>query len=273
MPSGDGQVVFSVELDDTAFQAGLTRLSASISTLGEQVYQALSLSGAQLTQAQASGAEWAQRMAAGIGASKSVSAALRMLTAGAAAANLGSAKAQGASVGQALTDGIISGASGRGGALNAALRRIVQNALAAAKHAAGIASPSKLFRDEVGQYLALGVQSGFQDTMRASVLPAMARSVAQSAAAGRTALDGTLLSAVRQAAVTPLTATLPTAVSGVTISAAASRYATGNGMATGGDAVTNVTQNITFAAPMQAPDEVARAMRRQATYGLAGARA
>ena len=36
--------------------------------------------------------------------------------------------------------------------------------------------------------------------------------------------------------------------------------------------VIHLTQNITFAAAMQAPDEIARAIRRQAAYGLAGAR-
>ena len=40
-----------------------------------------------------------------------------------------------------------------------------------------------------------------------------------------------------------------------------------------GDSVVNMTQNITFETAMQAPDEIARAVRRQATWGLANARA
>jgi hypothetical protein len=47
---------------------------------------------------------------------------------------------------------------------------------------------------------------------------------------------------------------------------------TASAPAAGGEPVYNVTQNITFASVLQAPDEVARAVRRQATYGLAAAR-
>lgn len=270
--AADGQVVFTVEMDDSAFQRGLETLRATLGNIGQAAWAALGITAAQLAQAYASGGQWADRMAAGIKASKSVAAAAKSAAGSAAQAARAAARTGGIAVGQSLVDGMAQGASGRSGALSAALARIVREALAAAKNAAGIASPSKLFRDEVGRYLALGVQTGFEDAMAASVLPAVSKNVVRSALAGQAALRGTLLGTVEGLPTTD--AALPTLAQAGAAAAqgAAFEAARGTAAQSAGDSVVNVTQTITFQAPMQAPDEVARAIRRQATWGLAGAR-
>ncbi|MCE5343843.1 MAG: hypothetical protein LLF96_09745 [Eubacteriales bacterium] len=274
MAGSDGQVIFTVELDDAGFQDGLARMQAAVHTLGESVLSALTLSAAQWNEAYASGSQWIASFASGLRSGSAVATALKSAVSGAAAAASAAGRSAGVSVGQSIVSGIVSGVTGRSGALNAALTSIVASALAAARRAAGIQSPSALFRDQVGRYLALGVQSGFTDTMEQSVLPAINQSVGKSAAAGQQALSNTLLMNVQRALdakiALPDTANLS---AGVLRYSAADAYASGaTAGVRGADNVTNVTQHITFSSAMQAPDEIARAIRRQAIYGLAGAR-
>lgn len=272
MAMGDGQVVFTVSLDDSAFQAGMASLTAGLASLGQAAYAVLAPGLEQLQQAQVAGALWAERMAAGIAANRSAQAAARNVTGSASTAAMATARSGGIRVGQNLVEGMASGAAGRSGALAAAVTGVVREALAAARRAAGIASPSRLFRDEVGQYLALGVQSGFEDTLRQRVMPAIRQGVLQSAAAGRDALDATLLSAVQRNLNTQLTLPSTAAVSAWALQGSAAQVAQGAAVPRTGESVQTVTQYITFESTMQAPDEVARAIRKQATYGLAGAR-
>jgi len=65
-------------------------------------------------------------------------------------------------VGRAIITGIINGVSGAAGRLYTRLRNIASNALNAAKNALGIASPSKVFRDEVGGEIIAGLLSGLE---------------------------------------------------------------------------------------------------------------
>ena len=271
--AGDGQVVFTVEMDDAAFQAGLTRLQESLTLLGQSAASALALGTEAAAEALLTGKQWVDRLAVGIQGNHSATTAARaaVTTATNAARTLGYSNGYG--VGKNIVAGMAVGAQGSGGLLSAAIVRIVQSALAAAKRAAGIRSPSTLFRDEVGQYLALGVQTGFESTMQNAVLPAIGRSVAQSATTGQRALQNTLLGSIQSAL--PLSVALPEP-SGIS-AAAASGVSAGLGgsgvqAASIGAQVVNVTQQITFETAMQAPDEVARAIRKQAAYGLAGAR-
>lgn len=273
MAGGDGAVIFTVELDDSAFQAGMARLDAALAGIGHAAYAALQLGAAQLAEAYAAGGQWADKVAAGMAASRSPANAIRAVATSAASAATAAARAGGASIGQNMVDGMAAGASGRGGALSAAVTRVVKQALAAARRAAGIASPSRLFRDEVGQYLALGVQSGFEDTMGQSVLPAIGAGVSRMAEAGRRALSGTLLAAAQDAAAIGAMLPTPTQVSAAVLRGSAADAGAGGTVPRAGDSVVNVTQNITFESTLQAPDEVARALRKQATWGLAGARA
>ena len=271
MAESDGQVVFTVALDDSGFQAGMLRLNAALQTYGQTMLAALSLSAAQLSQAYTAGGRWMERFAVGVKASKSAGAAVTGVLGVAVSNARAAAVAGGQAIGQSMVQGMAVGAGATSGLLGAALTRVVRAALGAAKVAAGIASPSRLFRDEVGRYLALGVQSGFEETMGQSVTPAISQSVSDSVAAGRKALGGTLLAAVRQAASIPLQYPMPTGVS-ATVLSAASAQATQSRAAQASVGAANVTQNITFAGSMQAPDEVARAIRRQTTYGLAASR-
>ena len=76
------------------------------------------------------------------------------------------AKAEFERVGGNLTEGIADGAEAKQSSLSGSLKKVVSGALAAAKKAAGIESPSKLFRDEVGNYIGEGVAVGIDDSTR-----------------------------------------------------------------------------------------------------------
>jgi phage-related protein len=67
-----------------------------------------------------------------------------------------------AQVGRDIINGIISGIKAMGSALAGALKDIVTAGLDVAKKALGIASPSKVFRDEVGKWIPAGVAVGIQ---------------------------------------------------------------------------------------------------------------
>jgi len=272
MAGSDGQVVFTVELDDSAFLEGMLRLQTTLATLGQSTVSALSIGESGLNEALTLGGQWVNSFAAGVNGNKGAGTAIKNTVSAAVSAARATANSGGYGVGQNLVAGIISGALSKGGSLNTTLASIVHSALTAAKRAAGISSPSKLFHDEVGQYLALGVQSGFVDTMQSAVLPAIGQSVSASVAAGRKALGGTLLSSMQGALnagfVLPEVADLSTAA----LHGSSVQSPVGAGGTQAANSVVNVTQHITFESAMQAPDEIARAIRRQATYGLAGAR-
>lgn len=272
MAQSDGQVVFTVTLDDSAFQTGMARLQSAVAGLGQGLTDALTVNASQLNAALSTGRLWAANVAGGMRSSGTVQNAAKSVVSGAAAAARAVAQSGGTSVGSNLVSGMAAGVYAQSGALSAAVKGVVLSALAAAKKAAGIASPSKLFRDEVGRYLALGIGSGFTGAMESTVLPAMSSSVRQSAAAGRKALDASLAAGVAQSLGTKLTLPSTARISmAVLPSAAMPTMAAATAAGKDMGAVT-VTQNITFASAMQAPDEVARAIRRQATYGLAAAR-
>lgn len=66
------------------------------------------------------------------------------------------------SVGVNIIKGIASGLSGAAGAIVDAAKSAARSALNAAKRFLGIHSPSKVFQDQVGKYMALGMGVGFQ---------------------------------------------------------------------------------------------------------------
>ena len=69
------------------------------------------------------------------------------------------------SIGSNIVQGIANGVAGAAGALFNALKGLASSALNAAKNALGIESPSKVFRDEVGKYISLGIGEGIEDYM------------------------------------------------------------------------------------------------------------
>ena len=66
------------------------------------------------------------------------------------------------SIGLNIIDGIVSGIISAAGSLVDAAVSAAEDAVAAVKDWLGIASPSKLMRDEVGKYMALGMGIGFE---------------------------------------------------------------------------------------------------------------
>ena len=67
-------------------------------------------------------------------------------------------------VGGNITKGIATGAEKEEWTLSGVMSNLVSKALAAAKKAAGIESPSKLFKKEVGSFIGLGVAAGIDDS-------------------------------------------------------------------------------------------------------------
>lgn len=68
-----------------------------------------------------------------------------------------------ASIGSQMVHGIARGISGAAGAVVSALGGVVSSAISAAKSRLGIASPSKVFRDEVGKMIPEGIAEGIED--------------------------------------------------------------------------------------------------------------
>ncbi len=64
------------------------------------------------------------------------------------------------SVGRDIVNGIVTGVRNAAGRLFGSLRDMASNALSAAKNALGIGSPSRLFADQIGQWIPAGVEVG-----------------------------------------------------------------------------------------------------------------
>ena len=73
------------------------------------------------------------------------------------------------SIGSNIIHGIISGITGAASSLFSTMRNIASNALNAAKSALGIHSPSRVFANEVGQYIPEGVTLGIKTNARDSI--------------------------------------------------------------------------------------------------------
>lgn len=176
-------------------------------------------------------------------------------------------------IGSAMTSGIASGIASHASQVQSALQKVVDDAIKAIKRTLGIASPSTVTRDLLGKNLADGISVGFVGQMvsvRNKMESAIAASVSSAAKAGQGALGNTLLGKVSKIGGVQVS-------SGMIGSLATNGTTYGiTGASTGSSAGTSaatVSNTYNFYQPIQAPDEVARAIRRQATYGLAGARA
>lgn len=69
------------------------------------------------------------------------------------------------SIGKNIVDGITRGISGTAGKIASAAKSAAKSALNAAKSFLGIHSPSRVFRDQVGKYMALGMGVGFEENV------------------------------------------------------------------------------------------------------------
>lgn len=130
------------------------------------------------------------------------------------------------SVGSDIVHGIWSGISGAAGWLMNQISGFANNIVSGIKGFFGIASPSKVMRDEVGKYLAEGVAVGWEK-------------------------NDPMASIERD---------LNVGVSRLSVQAQALE---------GADGTTNY-QTVNFNQPVESPDQVARTMRLQQRYGLAG---
>lgn len=130
------------------------------------------------------------------------------------------------SVGSDIVHGIWSGISGAGGWLMSQISRFASGIVDGIKGFFGIASPSKVMRDEVGKYLAEGVAVGWEK-------------------------NDPMASIERD---------LSVGVSRLSVQAQALEGAGG----------TTNYQTVNFNQPVESPDQVARTMRLQQRYGLAG---
>lgn len=68
-------------------------------------------------------------------------------------------------LGKNIITGIIAGITGAAGQLLSKMKNLASSALEKAKSALGIHSPSKVFRDEVGQWIPKGIASGIQENI------------------------------------------------------------------------------------------------------------
>lgn len=130
------------------------------------------------------------------------------------------------SVGSDIVHGIWSGISGAAGWLMNQISGFANNIVSGIKGFFGIASPSKVMRDEVGKYLAEGVAVGWEK-------------------------NDPMASIERD---------LNVGVSRLSVQAQALEGAGG----------TTNYQTVNFNQPVESPDQVARTMRMQQRYGLAG---
>ena len=146
-------------------------------------------------------------------------------------------------LGKDIIQGMIDGIGAMAGALWEAATNIARSAMDAIKSFFGIASPSKLMRDEVGRWIPAGIAEGLEKgkTPLVRAMNDLAASTAQD-------LQTILSMNSRQHR---------------------QAYAQGPGPDQSAPAF---RQYVYFEQPMQAPDEIARALRIQNTYGLAGAR-
>lgn len=130
------------------------------------------------------------------------------------------------SVGSDIVHGIWSGISGAAGWLMNQISGFANNIVSGIKGLFGIASPSKVMRDEVGKYIAEGVAVGWEK-------------------------NDPMASIERD---------LNVGVSRLSVQAQALEGAGG----------TTSYQTVNFNQPVESPDQVARTMRLQQRYGLAG---
>ena len=146
------------------------------------------------------------------------------------------------SIGGNIIQGIANGIASGVGVIIDAAKSAASAALNAAKEFLGIASPSKVMRDQVGRFIPAGIAEGISRNL-APLRSAMQQATDMVAAP----LPGPSLAFDTAARWQPAFA--------------------GPGGAVGGS-----PQTFIFNQPVQTPDEFARAVRVQQTYGLAGGR-
>lgn len=245
-----------------ASDAELQTLSETFRSGGEVAAEALRKE-LGLPEVTNSGSDMVDEIAAGVEANDSLTDATVAMIDDAAEAARAEVDAAGfPSIGQQAMNGIAAGVIAGTSGVVEAMRSAVRSAVAAARSEAEIHSPSRLFRNAIGLPIMRGWALGVEDGE-----PLVVSNIADAMDALRLELAGTNPSSL-VAAMRAGVASLQQSVA----SRLRTETDTGRGMAsTLAGGVTNI-QNITFGQPMQAPDEIARALRIEQQYGLAGER-
>lgn len=214
-----------------------------------------------------SGSEMVDNIADGVDANSSLTTATTQLVNDAQRAAKNAAASSGwRSVGRQMISGITSGVRSGAGGLLSAIRAVVRDAVNAAERAAQINSPSRLFRDRIGLNIMKGWALGIDDGE-----PLVARGMVNAMDALRREIAGGMNPAGLVSSMRESIASLQGSVAGNLRAASAAAWSRPSAAAPG-NVYRSSVQNVYFEQPMQAPDEIARALRIQNTYGLAGAR-
>lgn len=168
------------------------------------------------------------------------------------------------SIGQQMIAGITAGVQAGASGLLEAMRSAVRSAVAAAKSEADIHSPSRVFRDVIGLNIMRGWALGVEDGQ-----PLVERGMIEAMDSLRREIAGGLSPA---SLVLSMRNTVASTQSGFAGRISAAPVSSLSPAAAAIQPPASYIQNIYFEQPMQAPDEIARALRIEQTYGLAGDR-
>lgn len=168
------------------------------------------------------------------------------------------------SIGQQMIAGITAGVQAGASGLLEAMRSAVRSAVAAAKSEADIHSPSRVFRDVIGLNIMRGWALGVEDGQ-----PLVERGMIEAMDSLRREIAGGLSPA---SLVLSMRSTVASTQSGFAGRISAAPVSSLSPAAAAIQPPASYIQNIYFEQPMQAPDEIARALRMEQTYGLAGDR-
>ena len=251
----------------TASGDEITRLSELYQNGGEVAVQAL-LTSLGVPEVEQAGMQVVDDAAQGVSSSNAlVEETQAMVTRARDAAAEQVQNSDFASVGRQIMAGIANGINaGKSSVVNAA-KEAVRAAMEAAKREGEIRSPSRKTRREIGRPFALGIGLGVEDEadgIAARVTDTMQKleNAAQKGLLGKDGIQGAAqrLAAGIQLNHAQIALAMPQAglfaMAGPTEAAAAG--------------TASYTQNFNFYQPVETPDETARAIRLQTTYGLAG---
>lgn len=144
-------------------QKASSKTKTSVKTLKSTATKTLAANDGAAKKAGAKlGNDFAKGIASKSGAAKS--AGSKVAKAGSSGAS--SQKSSFVSVGSNLSAGIASGIRSNSGAVSAAAREAVRNAVSAAKAEGGIHSPSRIMKNQVGKWMPLGMAAGIRDNTK-----------------------------------------------------------------------------------------------------------
>lgn len=186
------------------------------------------------------------------------------------------AKTEADKVGVNIVDGTIGGLNGKKYNLKSTIENLYNMVPQWAKNILGIKSPSRVFRDQVGKMISLGTATGIEKN--ANAVESATEKMAQKSLDSMPEID--LMSRFRNISTQDIHTMFQKAKAAVereamklnaSISASVNYQLSASSPSPSTVQTTN-NQYFTFEQPMQAPDEIAREVRKAQTYGLAGAR-